>query len=152
MKEWITEIPIRNSHLEKVFQADLVEGMIYSMRDHITRDDVLPFMAFEQKPKTIFGFHKSVDSILETPKWEMLDFDEMKKIWRLFAYRFLQKFLIWQEENQEMIQSSEEWKETHMLYLQKIMGENNCENHRSRKLQEWLYSYIYKKFVEVEII
>jgi len=158
LKEWIMEIPIMNSHLEKVFQHDLVDGIIAAIKDAIlVYGTDLPWAAFIEKPKTMFGYRKttamidSTEYTSENSKWEMIDTEEMKKIWRILAHRFLQIFLCWQNENMEMIQSSEEWREKHMLYLQKIMGEN-CENSRHRRIHEWLYSKISKSCIEFEFI
>ena len=158
LNEWIMEIPILNLHLEKVFQTDLVEGIIFAIEDAIILyNSEIPLKSFTEKPKTIFGFQKNITIIdnkeynSEKPKWEIIDGEEMKKLWRILAHRFLQIFLIWQKENMDMIQSSEEWKDKQMCYLQKIIGDV-CENTRNRRIHEWLYSKINKSFVDIEFI
>jgi hypothetical protein len=137
-KEWIKKIPISICHLEIVFQTDLIQGILLWLKDAVlSTEDIsnLPFCSFVQKPKTLFVY--SEDTIKEK-KWKVISSEEIKKIANSFGYRFLRTYLHSNKSIREKYSeiSDIEWKEKDMMFTNKIMGEDICENTRMKKIQE----------------
>lgn len=167
LKEWIFNIDINQTHLFKVFETDLVQGIIDCLKQAILIHPNIPFCSFIQKNKTLFvyriplnisGSFPSSASSSEfgteekelLPKWEIINHDEMKKALNLLSFRFLQIFIKWKQDN--YIPYNEEWQEKTMIYSKKIMGQDICENTRAHRIQDWLINTIQRNFIEYEIV
>lgn len=144
-RDWVLSIPVLNSHLELVFKNDLFVGMIECLKNAIdSYTEILPICAFHQKQKTLYYYNYREKT--QVNKWEILDNEEMKKILNLLNHRFLQLFLKYEPTQLE------QWSENEMMYSRKVMGKDMCENTRSSRIQEWLYSTLKRNFVEIEIL
>jgi hypothetical protein len=157
LRDWIVSIPITLEHLEKVFEIDLIQGIISCLKDAIQKmNSELPLCYFSQKSKTIYVYHISKSVVLTTqnqnpsPKWEKMENEELKTMIKILAHRFLNEYFQWKQENNELIESSEEWQEKDMLYMQKMFGQDTSETIRVSRIQEWLYQHIQKSLCEYE--
>lgn len=169
LKEWIFSIEINITHLIKVFETDLVQGIIHCLKQAILMHPNVPFCSFIQRNKTLFVYRvpligithytsasSSSSSELGTeekvllPKWEIINHDEMKKALNLLSFRFLQLFIQWKQDN--YIPDNQEWQEKTMIYSKKIMGQDICENTRAHRIQDWLINTIQRNFIEYEIV
>lgn len=146
LKEWIYHIDVSMSHLIKVFETDLVQGMMECLKQAILISPNIPFCSFIQKNKTLFVYR----SITNETKWEIITHNEMKKVLNLLSFRFLQTFIQWKQENR--FPDNEEWQEKMMIYSKKVMGQDMCENTRAHRIQDWLINTIQRNFVEYEIV
>ena len=159
LKKWIYNIDINQNHLFKVFETDLVQGIIDCLKQAILIHPNIPFCSFIQKNKTLFVYRVSsspssseecVDEKELLSKWEIINHDEMKKALNLLSFRFLQIFIKWKQDN--YIPDNEEWQEKTMIYSKKIMGQDICENTRAHRIQDWLINTIQRNFIEYEIV
>ena len=169
LKEWIFQIDITKTHLLKVFETDLVRGMIECLKQTILISPNIPFCSFIQRNKTLFVYRTPISGpssysssssetaesgsgsgIVSIPKWEIINHDEMKKALNLLSFRFLQLFIQWKQDN--YIPDNQEWQEKTMIYSKKVMGQDICENTRAHRIQDWLITTIQRNFVEYEII
>jgi hypothetical protein len=167
LKEWIFNIDINVTHLFKVFETDLVQGIIECLKQAILMHPNIPFCSFIQRNKTLFVYRIPLTSILSTsspassseldteekellPKWEIINHDEIKKVLNWLSFRFLQIFVQWKQDN--YIPDNEEWQEKSMIYLKNVMGQDICENTRAHRIQDWLINTIQRNFIEYEIV
>lgn len=149
LKDWIKHIDVSVSHLIKVFETDLVQGIIECLKQAILISPNIPFCSFIQKNKTLFVYRIPASSNAGA-KWEIMTHDDMKKAFNLLAFRFLQVFIKWKQDN--YFPDNVEWQEKIMIYSKKIMGQDICENTRAHRILDWLISNIQRNFVEYEII
>ena len=156
LKDWIYKIDVSISHLIKVFETDLIQGMIECLKQAILGSPNIPLCSFIQKNKTLFVYHNHLlststsTSDISSGKWEIMTHDEMKKTLNLLSFRFLQVFIKWKQDN--YFPDNEEWQEKTMIYSKKIMGQDICENTRSHRILDWLITHIQRNFVEYEIV
>ena len=148
LKDWIYHIDVSISHLIKVFETDLIQGIIECLKQAILISPNIPFCSFLQKNKTLFVYR--ICSTSTSAKWEIMTHDDMKKMLNLLSFRFLQVFIQWKQDN--YYPDNEEWQEKTMIYSKKIMGQDICENTRAHRILDWLISNIERNFVEYEII
>ena len=149
LKEWIYKIDVSISHLIKVFETDLIQGMIECLKQAILVSPDIPFCSFLQKNKTLFVY-RSTNSEESANKWEIMTHDDMKKTLNILSFRFLQVFIQWKQTN--YFPDNEEWQEKVMIYSKKVMGQDICENTRAHRVLDWLITSIQRNFVEYEII
>ena len=156
LKDWIKHIDVSVSHLIKVFETDLIQGIIECLKQAILISPNIPFCSFIQKNKTLFVYRISSSSSSSASssnvgaKWEIMTHDDMKKAFNLLAFRFLQVFIKWKQDN--YFPDNEEWQEKIMIYSKKIIGQDICENTRAHRILDWLITTIQRNFVEYEII
>jgi hypothetical protein len=155
LKEWIFAIDVSISHLIKVFETDLIQGMIECLKQAILVSPNIPFCSFIQKNKTLFVYRINTSSMSSTSdtdikKWEIMTHDEMKKTLNLLSFRFLQIFIQWKQTN--YFPDNEEWQEKVMIYSKKVMCQDICENTRAHRILDWLITAIQRNFVEYEIV
>ena len=152
LKDWIYHIDVSVSHLIKVFETDLIQGIIECLKQAILISPNIPLCSFIQKNKTLFVYRISSASSATNIiiRWEIMTHDEMKKALNLLAFRFLQVFIQWKQDN--YFPDNEEWQEKIMIYSKKIMGQDICENTRAHRVLDWLITTIQRNFVEYEII
>lgn len=154
LKEWIYQIDVSISHLIKAFETDLIQGMMECLKQAIIISPNIPFCSFIQKNKTLFVYRIPIISTSNSkpkPRWEIMNHDEMKKLLVILAYRFLQIFMQWKEEN--YFPEEKEWQEKMMIYTKKITDIcENTQNTRAHRILDWFINYIQRNFVEYEII
>ena len=154
LKKWIYHIDVSISHLMKVFETDLIQGMIECLKQAIMLSPNIPFCSFIQKNKTLFVYRCIISSSEEKEsdpkKWEIMTHDEFKKLLNILSFRFLQVFIQWKQTN--YYPDNEEWQEKTMIYSKKVMGQDICENTRAHRVLDWLITAIQRNFVEYEII
>ena len=156
LKQWIYHIDVSISHLMKVFETDLIQGIIECLKQAIMLSPNIPFCSFIQKNKTLFVYR--ISSVVSAgsggentnSKWEIMNHDEMKKTLNLLSFRFLQVFIKWKQDN--YFPDNEEWQEKTMIYSKKVMGQDICENTRAHRILDWLITSIQRNFVEYEIV
>jgi len=155
LKDWIYHIDISVSHLMKVFETDLIQGIIECLKQAIMLSPNIPFCSFIQKNKTLFVYRipfstSSSSEENKNSKWEIMTHDEMKKTLNLLSFRFLQAFIKWKQDN--YFPDNEDWQEKTMIYSKKVIGQDICENTRAHRILDWLISNIERNFVEYEIV
>lgn len=153
LKEWIYKIDVSVSHLTKVFETDLIQGMIECLKQAILTSPDIPFCSFSQKNKTLFVYRIPFSTTSDensTSRWEIMTHDDMKKVLNILSFRFLQVFIQWKQAN--YFPDNEEWQEKVMIYSKKVMGQDICENTRSHRVLDWLITSIQRNFVEYEIV
>jgi len=153
LKEWIYAIDVSISHLIKVFETDLIQGMMECLKQAILVSPNIPFCSFIQKNKTLFVYRipcTSTSTSSSTARWEIMTHDDMKKTLNLLSFRFLQIFIQWKQTN--YYPDNEEWQEKVMIYSKKVMCQDICENTRAHRILDWLISAIQRNFVEYEIV
>jgi hypothetical protein len=154
LKEWIYAIDVSISHLIKVFETDLIQGMMECLKQAILVSPNIPFCSFIQKNKTLFVYRipctSTSTSSSSSARWEIMTHDDMKKTLNLLSFRFLQIFIQWKQTN--YYPDNEEWQEKVMIYSKKVMCQDICENTRAHRILDWLITAIQRNFVEYEII
>lgn len=150
LKEWINKIEVSISHLSKVFETDLIQGMIECLKQAILVSPNIPLCSFIQKNKTLFVYRIPLSASSSSPRWEIMTHDEMKKALNLLSFRFLQIFIQWKQMN--YFPDNEEWQEKTMIYSKKVMCQDICENTRAHRVLDWLITSIQRNFVEYEIV
>jgi len=139
----------------KVFETDLIQGIIECLKQAIMLSPNIPFCSFIQKNKTLFVYRipfstSSSSEENKNSKWEIMTHDEMKKTLNLLSFRFLQAFIKWKQDN--YFPDNEDWQEKTMIYSKKVIGQDICENTRAHRILDWLISNIERNFVEYEIV
>ena len=155
--QWIQTIPVTQDHLEKVFQQDLLQGVIEAIKEEIRsykyQNKLIPMYAFTQKNKTIYVYdcaHKTPPPINKKDEmaWQLITTDHIKKIFNLLGKKFEDQFSQWQDRHERLLEQSDEWKEKEMMYTRKIMGIMDNEIARNSRLKQWMYTQIHLPFQE----
>ena len=154
LKKWIYHIDVSISHLMKVFETDLIQGMIECLKQAIMLSPNIPFCSFIQKNKTLFVYRciisssssSSEEKESDPKKWEIMTHDEFKKILNILSFRFLQVFVQWKQDN--YFPDNVEWQEKTMIYSKKVMVQDT----QAHRVLDWLITSIQRNFVEYEIV
>lgn len=153
LKKWIYHIDVSISHLIKVFETDLIQGMIECLKQAIMLSPNIPFCSFIQKNKTLFVYRCIISSSSSSEekendpkKWEIMTHDEFKKLLNILSFRFLQVFVQWKQDN--YFPDNEEWQEKTMIYSKKVMVQDT----QAHRVLDWLITSIQQNFVEYEIV
>jgi len=176
-QQWIKLIPVEYTHLLKVFEGDLTDGMKLCLSDYFKKNaaftgvnmssglgsgvdisvstsasenvTVVPICAFLQKSGTIYIW-SDLDVEGGISRWCILSNDEFDKWINRLAHRFLQEFIQWQMDNSERIHSNDEEKEKNIEYMRKINGLGKIyEDRRRSELRKWLFSFLAKDFTHM---
>ena len=159
LKDWIYKIDVSISHLIKVFETDLIQGIIECLKQAILVSPNIPFCSFIQKNKTLFVYRIPLSSLSgsgsgsgsgSNPRWEIMTHDDMKRALNLLSFRFLQVFIEWKQTN--YFPDNQEWQEKVMIYSKKVMCQDICENTRAHRVLDWFITSIQRNFVEYEIV
>ena len=159
--EWIKSIPVTQTHLEKVFNNDLLYGVVESIKEEIAaykfQSKQMPIYAFTQKNKTVYVYD---DPIKKTPSrlndntdpvWCVITTDHLKKMFSILHTKMEQQYKQWQDTHSSLLNNSEDWKEKEMIYTRKVMGMMDNETTRCSKLKQWLYTQIHLPFEEITL-
>lgn len=148
-EDWYKTLPVTFQHLQHVFNYDIINGIQHCLESYCNVP-LLPICCFHQKPGTLYVWTKNES---ENPSWVVLNTNQYKRMIDRICHGFLQTFLQWQLENNELIQSSEEEKEKNISYMHKINGlGENYEQKRRNQLKNWIYSSFSKEFIVNEYI
>lgn len=156
--EWVGSIPVSLSHLETVFQSDLLHGIMACIKEdintYLSQKRQIPIYAFTQKNKTVYVYENSRNTPrrLNEPEtniqWMIISTDHLKKVYNILNKKFETQFKVWQEHHSQLLNTSDEWKEKDMMYSRKVMGMMENENTRTTKLKQWIYTQIHLPFGE----
>ena len=153
-EDWIREIPVDTTDLEKVFEDDLTNGMLHCLKNVFSGNSAataaasLPIRAFTQKPGTIYIWTKLPTT--DIMDWRILDTDTFERWIKRLAHRFLQEFIKWQMINSERIQSTDEEKEKNIASMRKINGLSKIHEDRRRgELRRWLFGALAQDFAQM---
>lgn len=142
-ENWYKQIVVTYNDLEAVFNGDITDGMMSALENQISQNICIPICSFKQKTNSIYiwtsEFNNEEDN--NEPKWILLDY-KIFLVWtRYINHKFLELFLKWQVENSQLIYSSEQEKERHILSTRKINGlEESYEKKRRGILHKWIYT------------
>lgn len=144
---YINNIPISQIHLEIVFAKTLNDGIIQIIHDAIEAsllmNECLPLCSFTQKPKSLYIY--DIDD-----QWRLCDVDKFRRMCILLSAKFFDKFIEWQQENQEYIYSSTDSQEKTALFTQKIMDDSYKKAGFINLLMEKICKQVQTTFHQIE--
>lgn len=148
---WIKQFTISQVHLELVFRQSLWDGIKQVFMDSIQVSNTLgtniPICAFNEKPKSLFVYTETENAT----KWVICDNAKFRKMCVLIASRFIEMFVLWQNENAEYLGSNTETQDQDMHFMQKVMDNTYAHPCQLTKLSELLYKNLCVDFNLCEI-
>ena len=117
-EQWYKTIHVQENHLQYVFNGDLCDGIIKTLKDYLLFSNI-PICSFKQKPNSIYIYTKDDD---DPPKWIILSNDTFEQLFRYINHLILKCFLQWQINNEELIRASDEERDKNNSYVHKING------------------------------
>jgi hypothetical protein len=131
--DWLTDVKIKRSHLDTVFDNSLVEGVI----DILAEYTILPFKIFTNRKRKLFVY--SQEETEHTPSWkENMTEEEFHKCVDILCGKFLCEFIKWQKENDAKIDTEESWKDKFILYTKKLMRTPAMNERIYLRVKKWL--------------
>ena len=140
---WMSSINLDITHLELVFETDLITGIYQILVNYLSDINNLPIKAFDQKDNVLFIFNNTWSKIKNE------DFIELINIIRKQLNSLLIK---WQETNNKKL-SNETFAKIYMKNCQKVLGCNLSKEKIMDKLHKDIYKHIkinLKNIVEYE--
>ena len=161
-QEWINTFTITICHLECVFKENLTAGIKLCILDRIKKEkkENIPIRSFKQKNNLYIYSHsgvpldtgattppfpdKTVDSPCkrETPQysWKIMTIDDYERMISTLLHQFIVEFMNWQDDNRELIETSEKEREKNLRYMMKIHNVKTNEEKQKLEIRKWLYS------------
>jgi hypothetical protein len=134
--EWYSNIEITMEDLEKVFEYDLIDGIKKVLELRMGGLKIIPICGFSQKKNHLYIF----DSIHNnTNEWKSLSNSDLDKMIFCISRKFMQKFVLWQRKNEELVTNSERLKDQEIMYMVKINGSKISDEKRNAEVKRWLF-------------
>ena len=142
-QEWIKSFSISTYYLERVFKENITEGIKLVLSDRIKKEtkENIPIRSFKQKPTNLYIYSQaSPDSELDRPYWRLMSVDDYDRMINLLLHQFIVEFTNWQDDNCEVLESSEKEKDKNIMYMMKIHNIKTNEEKQKLEIRKWIYS------------
>jgi len=137
--DWTKNIDVEQSHLETVFQDDLIEGMKECIKSVYSKSKInIPIRAFTQKQNTLY-FYNNSDETPDIYSWKIMSNDDIDKFISILSYKFLQEYMKFQRSEIEQIENDETTQENHIIYMIKINGDKCSDDRRRNEIKRIMY-------------
>lgn len=153
---YISSYEVSREESEYVFQNDFIPGLIYVLRHvfSLENSETHPIRCFQQKQGVfyIYDTEKNKDknkennnnnnNDKETKVWKVMDETMFSRILMIFIQKFLKWFYVWKDENQEKIDTNDDYHDLYLLYMRRSMGTTKKDELIHRLIRSKLYSYL----------
>lgn len=137
--EWINSIQIKRKYLKIVLETSLSQAIIQLFTDYKSKY-IIPLRFFVNKQKI---YIYSQNNSQEFPKWnDNMKEEEFNKFIDIICDKFLKEFILWTNENKDLIKIHQQLEEDYISYTNKIF--------RTKTMNLHIYSVI-KKFLTCKI-
>lgn len=134
--EWVNNIEINRGHIEYIFKSDLIEGLIYILKQYLQKHkDNIQLKAFEHKDNILYVY------LDKEKKWNQLSYEYLSYIISTLNKKIMGEFVLWQKENKEKMRQ-EEYSELYINNFQKIIGSKYTAEQIKSKVKRELYNYL----------
>ena len=149
--EFISDINIRDKHLEYIFNSNYVKGVsaiieeLFDNDNDNDNDNDIPFKAFDQKENQLF--------IYVNKMWTQMTNNNLRDFINTISKQIMKLFIKWQNNNIHRL-SNEEYSIQYTKNVQKVMGGNLSNYEINNKLKNKLYKYLkvnIKNIIEIDI-
>jgi hypothetical protein len=138
---WYKNIPVSQDHLQEVFQPCklLMDGMKECIQTAILLDGIsnCPIRCFKEKQGTLY-IYTQVDEETD-PSWKICCHDQWNRFLDILSHAFMKAFCEWEDDNEELIQSSSEQKDNHVRYMTKLSGSHAFKDKHRQELRIWFH-------------
>jgi len=135
--EWYTDIEVTMEDLEKVFQYDLDSSIQNILQRKINQVKCVPICGFSQKTNHLYIFDMTDENV---NLWKNVATPDIDKMIFYMSRKIMQKFLVWQKENQEELSASQQSKDREIIYMMKVNGSKITDEKRNTEMKKWLFS------------
>lgn len=124
---WIRSFVVNHSHIKKIFDYDLTEGIKMCISQRIDNEgrNYVPIRGFVQKQKVLFICNKAV--------WEICTDEAFTRMIELVRHEITRFFCTWEHEDD--IDT-----DTEMMYLSKVTGSKIKKSKQVNELKMWMMS------------
>ena len=153
------------TELFNVFKENLTAGIKLCILDRIKKEkkENIPICSFKQKPKNLYIYSHSqkvrgsctldnsekadlpfLQANLENEQysWKIMTKDDYERMISTLLHQFIVEFMNWQDENRELIETSEKEREKNLRYMIKIHNVKTNEEKQNLEIRKWLYRSI----------
>lgn len=152
---WIHDFIVNNTHLDKVFNYDLTEGMIMCLKDRIQDEggcENVPIRCIKEQSNIVYVFtddgdnsddgdsdgdSDDSDKIQQEPSWKKCNSEHIHSMISWLTNEFIKAFCKWEDENETLIHSTIQEQDKHTSKMLKIIGKINKDKQTS-ELKNWL--------------
>jgi hypothetical protein len=145
---WIKSFHVSLNHLEEVFNPFqcLADGMKKCIADRFANEqhNTIPLRSFHEKNGVLYIYSMEQNDTTNTATccWKIATTEHWSKLINALALEFMRKFLEWEEEHQEEIESSAMEKNKQIMYMVKLTKPNALKEKTKQELRVWLYNII----------
>jgi hypothetical protein len=142
--EWLAGIIITRTHLEAVFNSDMVIGCSEIIKNLLNfqgtdnkgtdNNETQPIKAFDQKDNILFIYN-------DDNKWEMLSPQMFANLMNSLSKNILTEFIKWQTENKHRMRE-DDFSYKYARNVQKIMGGNLTQEQIHTRVKKEIYNYL----------
>jgi hypothetical protein len=111
--DWLNDLNVKRSHLEVVFEDDLLAGVLRLLAD----ENNIPIYMFSKCTK-IYVYDWSDNGACWSPNMTK---EEFHKFVDILCGRFLREFMKWKEEYSDVIEQNQFWEDKYLTYSKKIL-------------------------------
>lgn len=136
--EWYSNIEVTMEDLEKVFQYDLDNSIQHILQHKIDGLKGIPVCGFSQKTNHLYIFDIIPDE--KAKAWKSITSTDIEKMISFISRKIMQKFLVWQKENQQVLSASQQSKDREIIYMMKVNGPRITDEKRNSEMKKWLFT------------
>ncbi len=147
--EWWRSIIVTDTHLQKVFAYDLVEGMKTAIESHLKTEGKIPIRAFIEKP-TVFYIYTMNDEKDEL-EWRIMHNTDLETMLVFLGQQFTRLYMNWQRENEARMMEYEDEKEKSVVYMMKVNGFRISIEKRLFEIRKWLFPQLQESVNAIQV-
>jgi hypothetical protein len=141
--EWIQQLKINESHLNCVFENNLLYGMKRCIEENIQLQPKIPIRIYKENPNAVFIFEQEGeynDPKNPGKKWQLCKRDYFENITYHLSLKFMDEYLKWEKTNERKI---EDKKNTENLIFKLYWNCNKTKQKQNDKeFANWLIAKI----------
>jgi hypothetical protein len=164
--EWYRKFNIVYKHLDIVFHGTLNDAIKQIIIENIEKKNEIPICAFTEKRNTLYIYDKveKKEPVLSTVtdktpvmfkggagcggmtswSWRIMKNGELSLMIEFIQKVLLQRFILWEDANANILELNEEMKENDIKYSMKIDGNEITMENRTDLIKKWLYEKVAK--------
>ena len=142
-KDWLRGFDINKTHLEMIFEADLITGFNKIIEEFFLVDDNIPIRCFKQKKSVFYIF---------TERWKIMNQKEFEFMISCINSKIIRMLKQWQDSNVSLIETNSDLYQRNVM---NVLGGNVSSSIFNNRIKNMLFEHLQfnlKQIIEYEFI
>lgn len=134
--DWIKTIHVNDFQLENTFKNGFIDGIFYVIQQNLDIKNI------DMHPIKCFDIKKKVFYIFSDKKWNIMSEKELNSFIRNINHKIIEKFLLWKNDNNELIQNDDNFHDKYVKCMNIVLGGNKSKEYSYNIIINKLYNYL----------